>query len=342
MSGKLKIGIVAHNFCIRAMKESVALAAQGHELHLIHEKTPHLTNFFQSIRLYRDEKQLEQAIKDVNADIYHVHTEPTDLVTFVKNAVNKPVIGDYHDLNLSRTGENDEIEQKAFDLCNGAIFVSPPIQKHAVGSYNFGRESTVIHSMCPKGWFIDTHASDQHNGRIMYQGGAITPTQAMLSKVNFVYRDFTRLMYWVASVGVGLDMFVPKGIPEQYYTAIAFGINVRISPFIDYLSLLQVQQQYAWCFCMFDSDQRQIIDAAPNKVFDAICSGTPVLVNDGTYMAEFVKKWGIGVALPLDKEFSLPDDAVRKECKKRLLAVRNELCMEKEMEKIGEFYERVI
>jgi len=95
----MNITFVANHFCIRAVKQAIALKKQGHTIYGIGIKRP---QFFEKLYLYfrcHDVKSIREAIKAIDpyTDIYYVHTEPYWMVFLVKEVSKKKVLLDMHD-----------------------------------------------------------------------------------------------------------------------------------------------------------------------------------------------------------------------------------------------------
>jgi len=54
--------------------------------------------------------------------------------------------------------------------------------------------------------------------------------------------------------------------------------------------------------CMFDPVDKNSKVGLPNKVFEAMVSGRPIIVSRDVYLGEFVEKENIGLAIPCNKE----------------------------------------
>jgi hypothetical protein len=89
-----------------------------------------------------------------------------------------------------------------------------------------------------------------------------------------------------------------------------------------YWALLSELARYEWGLSIFNSDSKQIQLAMPNKVYDYIAAGIPVIASLGTSFGNFVESEGIGVAVdPKKMPKVLPDSTPYRQ---RVLEVRGE------------------
>ena len=50
-------------------------------------------------------------------------------------------------------------------------------------------------------------------------------------------------------------------------------------------------------YSVYDADMTNVRVALPNKLYEAIYCERPIIVAKGTYLAELVERWGVGVAV---------------------------------------------
>jgi glycosyltransferase involved in cell wall biosynthesis len=67
--------------------------------------------------------------------------------------------------------------------------------------------------------------------------------------------------------------------------------------------VLPVTKEANVVFCMFDPDDKNCSVGLPNKVFEAMASGRPIIVTKDVYLGKFVEKENIGLAIPFDKKY---------------------------------------
>ena len=77
----------------------------------------------------------------------------------------------------------------------------------------------------------------------------------------------------------------------------------------------------------------------PNKLFECIAAGTPVIARRGAEMNEWIDEYEVGIVIvkfdEIKKEYGW-HEKYRKNC----LKVRGEFVMEKQVQKIARFYEK--
>ena len=137
-----KVIYIARHCWIRVVKEALCIKEKGYDLHLITERVSQFTDWaFKTITVYPSLNHLYDSIKMFpDADLFHVHNEPSFFVTTVKETFpNKPVILDVHDTMLSRRTKSEDLnsrkfrisvdERNNFRLADGLVYVCDPHQK---------------------------------------------------------------------------------------------------------------------------------------------------------------------------------------------------------------------
>ncbi|MCI9132639.1 MAG: glycosyltransferase family 4 protein [Lachnospiraceae bacterium] len=70
-------------------------------------------------------------------------------------------------------------------------------------------------------------------------------------------------------------------------------------------------------YSVYDADNSNVRIALPNKLYEAILCGLPIIVSKGTYLSGLVEQWGVGIAVDHKNE-------------EELVEALNRLCKEKE------------
>ena len=60
-------------------------------------------------------------------------------------------------------------------------------------------------------------------------------------------------------------------------------------------------------FAVYDATNENVKIALPNKLYEAVFCGLPILVAQGTYLEQLVLDWGVGLSVPCDDSTALCD-----------------------------------
>jgi len=72
--------------------------------------------------------------------------------------------------------------------------------------------------------------------------------------------------------------------------------------------ILKITAEYAdYILCVYKPVNENNINASPNKVYDAIQTGTPVIINSEVRISRFVEENKIGIVIPAYAEINYPD-----------------------------------
>lgn len=70
----------------------------------------------------------------------------------------------------------------------------------------------------------------------------------------------------------------------------------------------QIAKLYGCCdviYSVYPANMKNVKVALPNKLYESVLCGLPLIVSEGTYLGELVEKWGVGVTVDYKKERSL-------------------------------------
>jgi hypothetical protein len=292
-------------------------------------RVPHLQMWDSPERLMVQLKQL----KDV--DLIHVHNEPTWLATVCKMVRPEiPVILDCHDLDTIRgeTGSMEE-EKDAFGKVDGLIFPSQAYQTLSKKHFRFKQPSEVIYSMVNDELFVPPQQS-RVNG-VMYQGGIGLAGDEQ----DFAYRDFTEVAELLKEVGIAFHMYSGHSIApimEQYGER-----GALLHPKIHYATLLQEQTRYDWGLIGTTGRHHQWDASMPNKLFEYVLSGLPIICLNAKEPGEWVKEHGLGVCISDPAE--IPGIYYQhKRIRKHLKKYQTKWSMEQQVDKIKAMYDRLV
>jgi hypothetical protein len=336
---KPAICMIGWHSCIRLTKQAIALAKQGWRLGLLTNRQPTGINVFDKTYIFSDDAQLQRMIEEIKDkyDLFHVHNEPNALFIRTKDIIkNKPVILDVHDSDLLRRGHCKDDEIMAFSHADATVHVSEPIREYITNIYNYQKPSITLESRCS----IDFLIEDKEHSRfgIVYEGGVRAPEDVN----DFSYRNIWPICNAFSKEGYDFHMYGPT-IPLMKQKYEEAGVTVHGGK--EYLSLLLELSKYEWGFSGFiqDPPKKHIRWASTNKFWEYINAGTPLIVYNTEVQAEMVEKYRIGVVLRSIKGIRNQLESYDwEELHKNLLAIREEVCMEKHIYKLENLYYKVL
>lgn len=231
-----------------------------------------------------DDIQLQ--VKQYRPDIIHVCFDNSQSARFVIN-LGLPVVLDCHDHSVIR-GVSDPDAKFVFSSSCPIIFPCKSIADYIAEHYDTDEAlNVVIPSAAPLYWRAKNLKCKRKSRKrtLVYCGSTVQ---------NFGYRAYGRLF----------DLFQAHGIEVHVYPAYpskAF-VNVNTHQTIqDHCQLYQELSQYDVGFVGYDRlfiNQRDLKYAhigLPNKVFDYLMSGTPILSLDIGSASEYINKFGMNV-----------------------------------------------
>jgi glycosyltransferase involved in cell wall biosynthesis len=339
--------MIARHCCIRVQKMAIPLLQRGYDVHCITHRFPMFGEEYKSVMQYTHMDQLYESIKlHKDADIFHAHNEPSWFVTAVKNVVgDKPVILDAHDSILIRVRKTDKVqtrisvdERNNFQLADGIVFVSEPMAKLCRKEFRLEQPYISLPSYVPKQW----HRLDSWEwlGGITYEGRIDLPDELDTGKEMpfFRYCDFTELAARLHEKGIPLFLYTPGKNQEllKHYqnTAIWKGSY----PFD---KLIRKLGRHNWGF-HGNINKFMVNDyAMPNKLFEYLAAGLPVIEMNAPLAGRFVEKHGLGIHVKSVDEL-IERWGEHRDCRKQVALKRLDWCMDNHIHKLEELYKNFL
>ena len=353
------ICIAGFHSCIRAYKIGLALKSKGYRVRWMANMTfpshvsfhhfdgiyayqlgtsPAAHNVACDPKVYFDsfKKSVELAAKD--CDLFHWYNEPDWGVREIKAVCDNPVVYDLHDLRSDREFTVTEDEEDAFNQCD-AILAQGPVYKEMCAKRRpdlaeQGKISYILpgvnREMWPSLGKRMVNVGNTKIGGIVYEGG-LTSNPANGNELP--YRWWAPFMSELTKRNLRVTCHTSSGGDYSAYTK----AGVRVISTLPFELMLHHLTMYDWGL-VGNAINHPAFDAAmPNKLFEYIAAGIPVMVYDSKLVADFVTKEGIGVVV------NSPDDVVKafptcREYEKKVLKAREKWCMENQ---IG-IYEKLI
>lgn len=342
----MNILFLSYSGCIRVIKEGMALISRGHNVSFMQHRITNadLTPMLPYCTFYAGREHLGAKLKTMNGlDLIHVHNEPSWLGYVAKEArPDLPVVFDIHDLNMVRNGERDEDEVKSLYACDGLVFPSPGYRDFCLGDvahildpaydpfFLEEKPHRVIYSMCNKMWMTNLPQYPRVNG-IVYQGGL-----GVKENGGWEYRDYRDLAVELFRDHIPFHVYgSDMGFVNEYVTS-----GALVMPTLPYFDLLKNLTRYDWGFCGCLKPHPQLARAMPNKLFEYIAAGIPVLVMHADECAAFVEEHQIGHVIGDLSE--IPDIYhLHHAYRKRVQNLREEFVMESQVEALEGLYQEL-
>ena len=347
--------------CMRAMKYAVALRGSRPDLRLgfayqgktLSEWYGTGDELFERWWDLGDEPRgrLRAALAEFRPDLIHSHNLP-DSLTVLANEVGEgavPVIHDVHDLqSLRRTPyehgfpEPDDppaLEKRAVEESAAVVTVSEellaeirsrhraPARGLAFANYALERDLPAV--------LPDPARRNGGPPRLAYQGTV---------SVNGGHYDLRELFRSLVAQGASLDLYPSREVPE--YRELAAGRpRLRYHETLEPARLFQELPGYDFGWAGFnDRLNRAHLDTAlPNKVYEYIGCGLPVLTLAHRALVRFIEETGSGVSLPTLEDLRSQLAALDLPALRRHVAgIRFDLTFEANIGRILALYEDIL
>lgn len=297
------------------------------------------------------EGDLRRIVAEFRPDVIHSHNLPDRLTVLALGVVDGrvPVIHDSHDLQSLRQTpyedgfpEPDEpalLEKAAVHGCTALVGVSAEmlaeidarhgLPDHALEFANYALERDLPPVLPP--------ADRPRTGppRLVYEGTLST---------NGGHYDLRDLFVEIVSQGLRLDIYPARPAPE--YEALASvhpGMTChRMLPPQELLRRLP-EYDFGWAGFNASLNRAHLDTALPNKVFEYLGCGLPVLTLDHSALRRLVAQEGVGITLPTvdglgDRLAELDVAALRRQ----VAAVRRRLTIEANISRLVDLYDQVV
>jgi hypothetical protein len=295
-------------------------------------------------------KGLRAVYEEFRPDLIHSHNLPDSLTAIALElfAGRIPVIHDVHDLqSLRRTPyENGfpeprealALEEFVVGRCSALVTVSEELleeirtryrpQAPMLGFSNYALRRDLPSVLPP---------ADRRNGhvpRLVYQGTLST---------NGGHYDLRGIFHAIAAEGVLLDVYPSRSVPA--YEELAAELpGLRVHATLPPSRLLAALPEYDFGWAGFNDDlNRAHLDTClPNKAYEYVGCGLPVLTLGHRALSRLVGEGGLGLSLATLDDLAGQLEALDLvEVRRRIAAARHELTVEANIHRLVELYEAV-
>jgi hypothetical protein len=347
-----KVVYVARHCCIRCIKEALALRELGYDLHLVTEKVTQFSDTaFKTMTVYHDMNQLYDSISlHPDAELFHVHNEPSFFVTAVKEVFNdKPVILDAHDSTVIRRTDKEVSERGGegvyrisvdernnFQLADAIVYVSDPMQEIVNSEFDIKVPTVVLPSYVPERFYrIDFK---RWWGGLVYEGRIDTPTELTSEWDFFQYSNYLELGKKCGELGVDFHIYTPRKndkVREEYSE------SCFLHDPLSFDRLIKELGGHDWGLVGNLKAHEEWKHALPNKLFEYLAACVPVVAINADESSRFLEKTGMGITVSSIEELCerWPE---HREIRKRVIKDRMAYTMEKHIGIVDDLYKRFI
>ena len=347
--------------CVRALKYAVGLAAARPDWRLgfaYQGKT--LSEWYGSgdelfERWWDLGDEPRETLPDVLAefcpDVIHSHNLPDSLTVLANDVAGGlvPVIHDIHDLqSLRRTpyengfpqpADARGLERRAIEESAAVIAVSTELVDEVAARYELPRRTLAFANYAlgrdlPRLAPIFEHRPG-NPPRIVYEGTLST---------NGGHYDLRDVFKAVVAQGMTLDVYPSRDVPAYYELAESLP-GLAVHGTVDPYRLLRLLPKYDFGWAGFNTDlNRSHLDTAlPNKVFEYLACGLPVLTLNHRALRRLLREKGWGISL--DRVDDLGAELARRDLEKlrrRVAAARADVTVEANIERVAALYEALV
>jgi len=347
----LNIVMVSGHGCIRVHKMAIPLIERGHSVHLISMQTTLFWEQYKTFTLCTDVEQIIEAIRIYAAsgriDLFHCHNEPSWFVTAIKEVTEIPVILDVHDSYLARsTPEEANIvreqgkvhiretseERNNFQLADGLVFPGDAFRKLVSDEFALDQPALTLPSYVPKR-FYNYKARDWHGG-LVYEGKVNLPTETTGANTGFSYCDYTDVATRAAAMGMDFHIYAGR-VDDKLRKHYADRALLHKPLYYD--ELLNSVSRHDWGLVGNSIPTREWEVAMPNKLFEYMAAGVPVVAMNATDCAAFVVGEGVGISVEGPEELGSRWREHR-DLRKALIKRRQNWSMNEHIYKLESFY----
>jgi len=306
------------------------------------------------------EGDIKRLVNKFHPLVIHSHNAPDLLTISAIEAVNGevPVIHDCHEaLSLRETcyyATDDEEtarnlyprqEKTANERSDGRIYVTEGVRDYIHQRYDVDSSRDIVfHS-----YVCELMVPRRLRRRLSEQGGQkhIVYIGTVTSKIKDSHYDLREIFREIAEHKIHLHMYVSIwGAKDEAYHRLAEENSfIHYHGHLDQKTLLHeiTQYDYGWAGFNTNPKNRKHLDVAiPNKIFEYIACGLPVLAFPHRSIKEFLDRHNVGMVFDsVDEMTSQLKNGKVESIKKSVLDSRHKFTVEGNISRLIQYYEKV-
>jgi len=329
----MKILVITERTCSRTLKQIIALSKKN-DVHLLTKRIPS-GDYCKTVTYYDGtEDKLREALRMYNfVDIVYVHNEPGWTVYSVREILkNKRIVLDVHDAMIWRS--NDEAHRSAeerlvFSWVDGMVVPSASCKE----IINTNIPCVVLPPYCNE--IVYQTRSWIRQGGIVYQGRVDLPDAPEFMD----YCKYENLCKKFKESGIPFHMYMPgKDLSrhKELYNPICF-----FHKGLPYEQMISAMGFYDWGLCGNIPEHKEWNVAMPNKLFEYMAGGIPIIALNAKEVGDFVEANGVGISVrSIDEVKEFWDK--RNECQKNVFLKRRNFTMENNIYVVENLFNQLV
>lgn len=351
----MNIVMISGHACIRCQKEAIPLIERGHSVHMIASRMSSYHEQYASYLICADIGQYLEAIKlhalSGKVDVFHCQNEPSWFVSAVKEICDVPVILDVHDSYLARSTpeEADKALEKGeqhvrvsveernnCQMADGLVFPGEDFRQVVTSEFGLKQPCLTLPSYVPHR-FYQYSAQDWHGG-LVYEGKVNLPEENKGYSSGFNYCDYTDIA--ARTSAMGMDFHLYAGRKDEKFTK-HYGDKAFIHRPLVYDELMERIGRHDWGLVGNSVKTREWQVAMPNKLFEYIAAGVPVVAMNSDNCSKFLEETGMGITVSGPEELG-ERWAEHRDLRKNVFKERRKWTMNAHIHELEEFYRAII
>jgi glycosyltransferase involved in cell wall biosynthesis len=319
-----------------------------YKVHLIANRQASFSECYNTFGHWLEVGQLHNLIKlhAKDADVFHVHNEPSWFVTLIKETCDVPVVLDVHDSYLARTspeeaertlGSGDKPirisveERNNFQLADALVFPGESFKNLLCEEFNLKQPSIVLRSHVPRRMY--RYNMQDWLGGLCYEGKTQVNTDSRVSH-GFRYCDYKELARQCKEKGLPFHLY---GARDDKEFMEAYKDTAIIHEPMVFDTLIKNIARHDWGLVGNITSMSEWDYAMPNKLFEYIAACVPIVALNAKECGEYITEHGIGISVKsLDELMKRWPE--HREIRKTLIKKRVQFSMEKNIEVLETLY----
>lgn len=346
----MNIVFLSYHACVRCQKEALPLIERGHKVHMIAWKPPSYVENYTTFTHCFDLHQFLAAVKlySKTADVFHAHNEPSWFVSAVKEVCDVPVVLDVHDSFLGRSTPEEEEERISqgkrrtrvvneernnFQLSDALVFPGERFKNLVIGEFGLTQPAIVLPSYLPESLYL--YDAKEWWGGLVYEGRVDVADEL---KDDDRAHGFRYSVYEQAAKeckDLGIDFHLQTVRTDAKFRETYKDAFLHEPVGMD--KLLRRLSRHDWGLVGNTYPTPEWDVAMPNKLFEYMAAGVPVVAINARECGDFVKEHGVGIEVESLSE--LRDRwAEHRQCRQNVYRKRKQWAMDAHIGKLEGLY----